>query len=353
MKIMVEIIQHLKPGGIEKLVIDIMLLQDSDIRVYIVALEGEKSACLAHWPALKRYQERLVFLEKKPGFKLSTVRRLRKVLRKLEADVIHTHHIGPLLYGCMAILKSTNIQHIHTEHDAWHLLDHKQLQMTKLMLRLGRITLVADASTVGAQLSGMLGCNIDPITILNGIDTEKFLPSLNHKPYKNNARVFKIGCAARLVTEKSLDVLIQAIADIPNAELYIAGDGPEKHNLVNLVQELDLSTKVKFIGYTDDMVGFYHQLDLFVLTSSNEGLPLSILEAQSCNVPVVCSDVGGVHEGVCKQTGRLIKRHTVNEFHIAIKAQMKLCSKYHPRDFIKQNFDIKKMIKAYNKLVEE
>ena len=68
MKIMVEIIQHLKPGGIEKLVIDIMRLQDSDIRVYIVALEGEKSACLAHWTALKRYQERLVFLEKKPGF---------------------------------------------------------------------------------------------------------------------------------------------------------------------------------------------------------------------------------------------------------------------------------------------
>lgn len=353
MKVMVEIIQHLKPGGIEKLVLDIMRLQASDIRVYIIALEGDKSACLAHWPVLKLYQERLIFLEKQSGFKLVTVGRLRKVLRTLDTDIIHTHHIGPLLYGGIATLKSTNIQHIHTEHDAWHLLDNKQLQMTKLMLRLNRITLVADASTVGAQLSEMLGSNIDPVTILNGIDTEKFSPSLSHKIYKNNSRVFKVGCAARLVTEKSLDVLILAIADIPNVELFIAGDGPEKQNLVNLVQELDLSSKVKFIGYTDDMVGFYHQLDLFVLTSSNEGLPLSILEAQSCNVPVVCSDVGGVHEGVCKQTGRLIKRHTVNEFHIAIKAQMKRCTEYHPRNFITENFDIKVMIKAYNQLIKE
>jgi len=349
---MVEIIQHLKPGGIEKLVLDIMRLQDADIKVYIVALEGDEATCLAHWPALKRYHDRLIFLDKKPGFKLATVRRLRKILRTLEVDIIHTHHIGPLLYGGMAVLKSTNIQHIHTEHDAWHLLDNKQLQMTKLMLRLNRITLVADASTVGLQLSEMLGCNTEPVTILNGIDTDKFSPSLSHKIYKHNARVFKVGCAARLVTEKSLDILIQAVANIPNVELFIAGDGPEKANLVNLVQELDLSTKVKFIGYTDDMVSFYHQLDLFVLTSSNEGLPLSILEAQSCNVPVVCSDVGGVHEGVCKETGRLIKRHTINEFHIAIKAQMKRCSEYHPRDFITKNFDIKTMIKAYNKLIE-
>jgi len=353
MKIMVEIIQHLKPGGIEKLVLDIMLLQESDVEVYIVALEGEKSVCLAHWPVLKCYQDRLIFLEKQPGFKLSTVKRLRKVLMSLDTDIIHTHHIGPLLYGAMATLRLTNIQHIHTEHDAWHLLDNKQLQMTKLMLRLNHITLVADASTVGLQLSRVLGQGVTPVTILNGIDTEKFSPSLNHKIYKYRSRVFKIGCAARLVTEKSLDILIKAVADIPNVELYIAGDGPEKQNLTNLVQELDLSTKVKFIGYTDDMVGFYHQLDLFVLTSSNEGLPLSILEAQSCNVPVVCSDVGAVHEGVCKQTGHLIKLNTVNEFHVAIQAQMKRSTEYQPRNFITEHFDIRMMIKAYNQLIKE
>lgn len=353
MKIMVEIIQHLRPGGIEKLVLDIMRLQGSDVDVYIVALEGDQAACLARWPTLKRYQDKLVFLEKKTGFKISTVRQLRKILKHVSADIIHTHHIGPLLYGGIATLKLPNIQHIHTEHDTWHLLDEKQLKMTRLMLRLNRITLVADASTVGLELSKMLGGDIQPITILNGIDTEKFLPSLSHKVYKNQSRVFKIGCAARLVTEKSLDILIKSIAGISNVELLIAGDGPEKQNLVNLVQELDLSTKVKFIGYTDDMVGFYHRLDLFVLTSSNEGLPLSILEAQSCNVPVVCSDVGAVHEGVCKQTGHLIKRNTVNEFHIAIQAQMKRCSQYKPRDFITDKFDIKMMIKAYNQLIKE
>ncbi|MFT5809009.1 MAG: glycosyltransferase involved in cell wall biosynthesis [Moritella dasanensis] len=353
MKIMVEIIQHLKPGGIEKLVLDIMRLQDANIEVYIVALEGEKTVSLMQWPALKRYQDRLIFLDKQPGFKLSTIKQLRKVLTTLDTDIIHTHHIGPLLYSVMATLRLTNIQHIHTEHDAWHLLDHKQLQMTKLMLRLNHITLVADADTVGKQLSRVLGSSVNPITILNGIDTEKFSPSLSHPRYKYNTRVFKIGCAARLVTEKSLDILIKAIADIPNVQLSIAGDGPEKQYLTKLVQELDLSTKVTFMGYTDDMVGFYHQLDLFVLTSSNEGLPLSILEAQSCNVPVLCSDVGGVHEGVCKHTGHLIKLNTVNEFHVAIQSQMKQSREHYPRDFITKNFDIRMMIKAYNQLIKE
>lgn len=350
---MVEIIQHLKPGGIEKLVFDIMRLQDSGIEVYIVALEGEKSACLQQWPTLKAYQERLIFLDKAPGFKLSTIKRLKKVLTMLRADIIHTHHIGPLLYGVMATLRLANIQHIHTEHDAWHLRDNKQLQMTKLMLRLNHITLVADAEAVGVQLSQVLGLGVKPVTILNGIDTEKFLPCLHHLRYKPNGRVFKIGCAARLVKEKSLDILIKSVADIPGVELYIAGDGPEKQNLNKLVQELDLSTKVKFIGYVDDMVGFYHQLDLFVLTSSNEGLPLSILESQSCNVPVLCSDVGAVREGVCQKTGHLITVNTVNEFHIAIQTQMKRTSEYNPRDFIIKYFDIRTMIKAYNKLIKE
>ncbi|GIC79175.1 glycosyltransferase [Moritella sp. F3] len=353
MKIMVEIIQHLKPGGIEKLVLDIMRLQEPEVEVYIVALEGEELACLQHWPALKSYQDRLIFLDKEPGFKLSTIKRLKKVLTNLRADIIHTHHIGPLLYGVMATLRLQSIQHIHTEHDAWHLRDNKQLQMTKLMLRLKHITLVADADTVGMQLSQVLGRGVNPVTILNGIDTEKFSPSLSHSRYKHNTRVFKIGCAARLVKEKSLDVLIKSIANIPDVELYIAGDGPEKQNLNKLVLELDLSTKVKFIGYTDDMVGFYHQLDLFVLTSSNEGLPLSILESQSCNVPVLCSDVGAVHEGVCQNTGHLIRLNTVNEFHIAIQAQMKRTSEYYPRDFITKHFDIRMMIKAYNQLIKE
>jgi glycosyltransferase involved in cell wall biosynthesis len=353
MKIMVEIIQHLKPGGIEKLVFDIMRLQDSEIEVYIVALEGEKSTCLQQWPTLKAYQERLIFLDKAPGFKLSTIKQLKQALTTLRADIIHTHHIGPLLYGVMATLRLANTQHIHTEHDAWHLRDNKQLQMTKLMLRLKHITLVADADAVGVQLSQVLGRGIKPVTILNGIDTETFSPSLNHSRYKHNARVFKIGCAARLVKEKSLDTLIKSVANIPSVELYIAGDGPEKQNLNKLVQELDLSTKVKFIGYIDDMVGFYHQLDLFVLTSSNEGLPLSILESQSCNVPVLCSDVGAVREGVCQKTGHLITVNTVNEFHIAIQAQMKRTSEYNPRDFIIKYFDIRTMIKAYNKLIKE
>ncbi len=348
MKTMVQIVQHLIPGGIEKLVIDLLRFHAPDTQVYIIALEGSAEDCLRRWPELTEFKGKIFFLNKGPGFQISTLRMLITILRDLSADVIHTHHIGPLLYGGLAARFLNIERHLHTEHDVWHLNERKQLWLTKTMLKLNSTVVIADAEEVANKLCQLLKCD-EVKVILNGIDIQKFAPCKQGTSKKIDR--FVVGCAARLVAEKSLDRLIKSVADLENVNLVIAGEGPEESNLKSLVEDLGLGSRVKFIGYTDDIVNFYHSLDLFVLPSENEGLPLSILEAQACNIPVVCSDVGAVREGVCPKTGVLVKDRSAESFMRAIQQQMDAKLNGEPRHFVEKKCDIRHVVEAYNNLI--
>ena len=134
--------------------------------------------------------------------------------------------------------------------------------------------------------------------ILNGAHLEKFLKTPAH-PGSNLPRV-RFGMAARLVGEKDHFTLLRAFAivsaEIPEAELQIAGDGPLREKLVRLVQELNLTNRVTFLGALPDAAHFLSELDIFVLSSLNEGLPLALLEAMAVGLPVVATRAGGVEE---------------------------------------------------------
>lgn len=78
--------------------------------------------------------------------------------------------------------------------------------------------------------------------------------------------------------------------------------GTQRSSLEALTKKLNLEERVFFLGFTDDMVSFYQALDLYCLPSRNEGFPLSTLEAQSCNVRCVATDVGGVKEAICPES---------------------------------------------------
>lgn len=354
MQVIAQIVQHLKPGGIEKLAIDMMKFKQQGTEVFVIALEGDKESCLKHWPELNSLQTQLIFINKPAGFSLRIIWQLRCLLKKLQVTCIHTHHIGPLLYGGLATLALTKIKHIHTEHDAWHLTNSKQQVITRWMLRFKPILLVADAETVANELPKHLGKLRRLDTIVNGIDTTKFKPlatnlDIKEQPTENKTQII-VGCAARLVPEKSLSILIESIAEIDNCQLKIAGDGPEKQALIELTESLGLMSRVEFIGHTDDMVSFYQSIDIFVLTSQHEGLPLSLLEAQACGVPVICSDVGAVWEGVCKDTGQLVSEHSALAFAHALRQQISAKLDTSPRSFIVNRFDIHQMVNAYNNL---
>jgi glycosyltransferase involved in cell wall biosynthesis len=113
--------------------------------------------------------------------------------------------------------------------------------------------------------------------------------------------------SARLTLQKGHSYLLQAAALIPEALFVFAGDGPERVNLEAQAAEHGLSSRVRFLGYRQDIPDLLACCDLFVLPSLFEGLPLSILEAMAAGKPVIASAIGGNDEAIIDgETGLLV-----------------------------------------------
>ena len=123
---------------------------------------------------------------------------------------------------------------------------------------------------------------------------------------------FLIGTVARFSAQKGYEYTVDAIPGIikryPQARFLFVGDGPQHDVCQKRVESLGLSDKVIFAGQRKDIANILSALDLFLLTSIYEGLPLSVLEAMSVGVPVVATQVSGTPEVVLhERTGLLIR----------------------------------------------
>jgi glycosyltransferase involved in cell wall biosynthesis len=107
-----------------------------------------------------------------------------------------------------------------------------------------------------------------------------------------------VGIVARLNEIKRQDLLMRAFATVrpefPDAHLLLVGDGPARNELGELSARLGLAACVHFAGYQAQPNRFLQAMDVFVLPSRLEGMPLAILEAWAARLPVVASRVGGV-----------------------------------------------------------
>jgi glycosyltransferase involved in cell wall biosynthesis len=135
-----------------------------------------------------------------------------------------------------------------------------------------------------------------------------------------------IGVVARLSHEKGADILVRAAAGLRkaglDADLVIAGDGPERERLLSQAEELGLAGHVHFLGRVEDVVGLYRQIDVLVIPSRDgaEGLPNVLLEALSCDLPVVATKVAAVPEVLADaNAGELVEPGNVDGMQSAIQ----------------------------------
>lgn len=100
----------------------------------------------------------------------------------------------------------------------------------------------------------------------------------------------------RLHPQKGVDTLIRAMADLPTAQLAIAGDGPDRAQLERLAERLGVADRIRFLGFVahDDVPALMRRADVFVMPSRYEELGTAIIEAMACGLPVVASRVGGI-----------------------------------------------------------
>lgn len=109
-----------------------------------------------------------------------------------------------------------------------------------------------------------------------------------------------LGAVGRLSPVKGYSYLLTAMQEVvrqhPCCRLIIAGDGPMKQELESLRDRLGLSQFVHFAGFIDDIEEFLVAIDVFVMPSLSEGLPMALLEAMACGKACIASEVGGIPE---------------------------------------------------------
>lgn len=140
--------------------------------------------------------------------------------------------------------------------------------------------------------------------IPNGVSTDRFVPRVNTKlrqelEIKCSDCVF--GTVAHLRPEKNFPMLIRSFAKVfknKAAHLMLVGDGSERDRLSKLVVELGIKDKVFFIGHVEDTAPYYQAMDIFVLSSVTEQMPITVLEAMSSGLAVVTTDVGDIKKMV-------------------------------------------------------
>lgn len=204
--------------------------------------------------------------------------------------------------------------------------------------------------------------------IPNGIDTDQFVFDETRRAQwraevgiEPDAPV--VGIVAALRPEKNHDLFLEsakrALESMPQTRFVIAGDGPERPRLEKLSQETGIASKVHFVGSTQDIPGVLSMIDLFALSSHNEASPVSIMEALSCQRPVVSTDVGSIAESVLDgQTGFLVPagdgEQMANRW-VTVLSDPALGQRLgeQGRQHIVENSSLDRMTEGYTELVEE
>ncbi|MEQ5321973.1 glycosyltransferase [Providencia rettgeri] len=134
--------------------------------------------------------------------------------------------------------------------------------------------------------------------IYNGRPEPTINNSLNQEYLHSISGKTVIGSCAFITKRKSLEHLIECAEIRKNRnEVYvIVGEGPEKENLIHKAKELNIDTHCIFIPFTDQVYDYIHTFDVFCMTSSSEGMPLSLIEAASMKCPIVSSKIKVVEE---------------------------------------------------------
>jgi N-acetyl-alpha-D-glucosaminyl L-malate synthase BshA len=160
---------------------------------------------------------------------------------------------------------------------------------------------------------------------------------------------------------KRIDVVIKVfnlILKEVDSILLLIGDGPERTKAEIMCRELNICHKVKFLGKQDSIVNLLSISDLFLMPSELESFGLSALEAMSCAVPVIASDVGGLGELVVENTGYLINKDDIvsmaeKGIEILTDSDLKTFLSENARKRAEQVFDTELIIPQYEKYYKE
>lgn len=255
-----------------------------------------------HDEARRRRQE-TTLLPNKGRLDAGAVAALRALLRSTHADCVHAHDPKSVVYAWLAT-RGLECRCVATTHgwietsSALRLYNRIERALLK---RYDAVVAVACEQVDRLAAAGVDRSRIHPIA--NGIELAKPASAqerlLARRHFRCEPEETVFAAIGRLAPEKNLALLLHAVARIGHdapVRLLIAGDGPESAPLQQLVAGLGLQSRVTLLGTLEDCAPLYAAMDMLVLPSLSEGMPLVVLEAMAAGKPLLATAVGGVPE---------------------------------------------------------
>ncbi len=264
--------------------------------------------------------------------------RLAKVARRFRPHIVHTHTAKAGFLGRQAVALGgvPRPKVVHTFHG--HVLEgyfgraknrlYRDLERS-LAKRTDRLIGVSEATVSDLVRLGVADRERFLVVPL-GLDLDRFA---HRREGLRGAARRELGVGddevlctfvGRVVPIKQLDLLLEAIAEANRRDrrirLLVVGDGELRPQLEGLADRLGIGSAVRFAGYRGDLVPVWAASDIAVLSSANEGTPVSLIEAAAAGIPAVATDVGGVRETLAPDASIVVPPSSRNELAGAIAA---------------------------------
>lgn len=309
-------------------------------------------------------------LDRKEGIDFGCARRLARFCTANHVDLIHAHQYTPFVYSVLAGLSFRRPGIIFTEHGRFFpdYPSRKRKLFNRLMLR-KRDRVLGVGKSVRRALIDNEGIPAERVGVIyNGVELERFSHEVVDKTEVRQTLGLPTGGfvlvqVARLDYLKdhitAVRMMKQVVREVPDAQLWIVGEGPEREPIEREIAEQGMPSTVRMLGQRNDISRLLAAADLFLLTSISEGIPVTFLEAMGAQLPIVATNVGGVPEVVQHdETGILAPSgdsDALAEAVIRLAKSPELAEKMGKsgRRRVQQVFTEERMHSAYEKLYEE
>jgi sugar transferase (PEP-CTERM/EpsH1 system associated) len=323
---------------------------------------------------LRRDDVPIVVLGQKPGLDPGSYVRAWRVFSQLRPDIVHTRNLAALEMQLPAALARVPIR-VHSEHgrDGLDLNgDYARYNRVRKLFRPLVHRYVAMSKNLQDWLVQTIAIDAGKVEqIYNGVDTVRF--ASRHEARRpigpdgfTAADSFIVGAVGRMVPVKDHETLVRGFARLRGTagasavrlRLVFIGDGPCRTHCERVAAELGVASACWFAGDRDDVADMLRQIDVLCLTSLNEGINNTVLEAMATGLPVVATNVGGNPELVeSGSTGTLVPVQAPAALADALQAYLNdaaLCLRHGTlgRERVEKDFSIAAMVSRYASLYE-
>jgi glycosyltransferase involved in cell wall biosynthesis len=246
---------------------------------------------------------------RQPGFDYKCAGRIARFLDTHDVKLVHAHQYAPFFYTSIARMFKWNCPILFTEHgrDYPDYRRPKRVLANRLLLR-RHDRVIAVGEHVREALVDNEGIPISRVEVIhNGVDVQRFNPA---RPNRLSVRASlglrekEIGViqVARLNRLKDYETAIRTMQIVcrsaPNVRYFIVGEGEERTKIEAMIRDVNMENQIRMLGLREDVAELLEGMDIFLLTSVSEGIPLTLIEAMSAQLPCVATRVGGIPEVV-------------------------------------------------------